>query len=78
MLILAIYFPCLNRFPWELRKINLLVVVGRHLRGVIKKDHCLGGGSSVKNLSANSSNGCPDVQQKAQFIIALTKVFSFL
>ena len=30
-LILAIYFPYLDRFPWELRRKNLLVGVGRHL-----------------------------------------------
>ena len=34
-LILAIYFPCLNRFLWELRRKILLVGVGRNLWGVL-------------------------------------------
>ena len=38
-LMLAIYFPYLNIFPWELRRKNLLVGVCRHMRGVLKKDH---------------------------------------
>ena len=38
-LILVIYFSYLNRFPWELRRKNLMVGVGRHMRGVLKKDH---------------------------------------
>ena len=42
-IILAIYFPYLNRFQWELRRGILLVGVGRHLRGVPKEDHSLAG-----------------------------------
>ena len=42
-LILAIYFTYLNRFLWELRGTNLLVGVGRHLRGVLKEYHIMGG-----------------------------------
>ena len=41
-LILVIYFSYLNRFPWELRRKNLMVGVGRHMRGVLNKDHILG------------------------------------
>ena len=40
-LIFAIYLPFLNRFPWELRRKNLLVGVVRHLRGGLKKYHSL-------------------------------------
>ena len=42
-LILIIYFPYLNRFLWQPRKKHLMVVVRRHLQGVIKKDRSLGG-----------------------------------
>ena len=42
-LILAIYFIYLNRFLWGLRGTNLLVGVGRHLRGVLKEYHIMGG-----------------------------------
>ena len=42
-LILAIYFPYFNRFPWELRKNFLFLDVGRHMWGVLKEDNSLGG-----------------------------------
>ena len=35
-IILAVYFPYLNRFMWEPWRKKLLVGVGRHLRGVLK------------------------------------------
>ena len=41
--ILAIYFTFINRFPWQLQRTNLLVGMCRHLRGVLKNDHSLGG-----------------------------------
>ena len=41
-LIIAIYFPYLNRFPWELQKTNLKVGVVSHLRDLLKKDQRLG------------------------------------
>ena len=47
-LILAIYFTFLNMFPWELRRKNLLLGVGRHLRGVLKEYHSL-----VEDLLSN-------------------------
>ena len=42
-LIHAICLPYLDMFPWELWRRNLLVGVGRHLRGVPKEDHSLAG-----------------------------------
>ena len=43
-LILAIYFPYLDRFMWELKWKILLVGVGRHLWGVLKNNHSMKGG----------------------------------
>ena len=40
-LILSTYFPYPNMFPWELWRKILPVKVGRHLHGVLKKDHSL-------------------------------------
>ena len=40
-LILATYFPYINRFPWELQGGFLLVGLGRHMLGVLKFDHSL-------------------------------------
>ena len=42
-LILFIYFPYINSFLWELQGKILLVGVGRHIPGVLKKDHRIGG-----------------------------------
>ena len=42
-LMLVIYFPYLNMYPWELWKIKLLVGMVRYRRSVFKMDYCLGG-----------------------------------
>ena len=40
---LVIYFPYINRCPWELRKTELLAGLGRYLQSVLKTDYHLGG-----------------------------------
>ena len=42
-LILVIYLPYLNMCPWELRKTNLLVGMGRYQKILFKENYYLGG-----------------------------------
>ncbi len=41
-LLIALYFPYLNRCPWELRKTRLMVDVGRKMQRLLKTDEGAG------------------------------------